>query len=318
MNVPFKNEAVHVLSVSGGKDSTAMYLLALESGVPFRAVFADTGNENQITLDYIRDLQSKTGGPEIEWVKADFSGDFKRKAEFIRQKWPEDGVSPERVEQAASMMHPHGSAFLDCCLMHGLFPGNKKMRFCSSDLKYYPIDALIDEILNAGNRVVSWVGVRAEESPSRAKLPEVEHEQDRGLTIFRPLLRWHLQDVIAIHARHGIELNPLYQLGMLRVGCMPCINSSKGELRVIAKRFPERIEMVKKWEDEVQKVSKSGKMMHFFRVDKTPLGEKTGDPSVATIDHVVAWANSGPGGDPRQGTFDLDDHSCMSALGVCE
>jgi hypothetical protein len=37
----------HLVSVSGGKDSTAVYLLAMESGRPFRAVFADTGNERR-------------------------------------------------------------------------------------------------------------------------------------------------------------------------------------------------------------------------------------------------------------------------------
>ncbi|WP_320200703.1 hypothetical protein RMR16_025150 (plasmid) [Agrobacterium sp. rho-13.3] len=34
----------HLVNVSGGKDSTATYLLALESGRAFRAVFADTGS----------------------------------------------------------------------------------------------------------------------------------------------------------------------------------------------------------------------------------------------------------------------------------
>ena len=56
-----------VLSISGGKDSTAMYLLALELGRDFTAVFADTGNEHEITYDYVRDLPRKTGGPEIRW-----------------------------------------------------------------------------------------------------------------------------------------------------------------------------------------------------------------------------------------------------------
>lgn len=38
----------HVVSVSGGKDSTATYLLALEyTGGDFDAVFADTGNEHE-------------------------------------------------------------------------------------------------------------------------------------------------------------------------------------------------------------------------------------------------------------------------------
>ena len=42
----------HVVSVSGGKDSTATYLLALEqTGGDFDAVFADTGNEHEATYE---------------------------------------------------------------------------------------------------------------------------------------------------------------------------------------------------------------------------------------------------------------------------
>ena len=86
----------HILSYSGGKDSTAMYLLALElaerHGFDFTPVFADTGNEHEATLDYVRDLPRRTGGPEIRWVKADFAEDFERKRRFIAAKWPGDLV----------------------------------------------------------------------------------------------------------------------------------------------------------------------------------------------------------------------------------
>ena len=42
----------HLVNVSGGKDSTAVYLRAIELGGPFRAVFADTGNEDQRVHDW--------------------------------------------------------------------------------------------------------------------------------------------------------------------------------------------------------------------------------------------------------------------------
>lgn len=41
---------VNIISVSGGKDSTALYLLAIEFfGKDFIPVFADTGNEHPVT-----------------------------------------------------------------------------------------------------------------------------------------------------------------------------------------------------------------------------------------------------------------------------
>lgn len=91
----------HVLSFSGGKDSTAMYLHAMESGRDFLPVFADTGNEHEITLDYVRDLPRRTGGPAIRWVKADFSDDFERKRRFIAEQWPKDGRPDDHVRAGA-------------------------------------------------------------------------------------------------------------------------------------------------------------------------------------------------------------------------
>lgn len=78
----------HLVSVSGGKDSTAVYLLAIESGRPFRAVFADTGNEHEATYEYVSRLAERTGGPEIEVVKADFSVELERRRKHIAEKWP--------------------------------------------------------------------------------------------------------------------------------------------------------------------------------------------------------------------------------------
>ena len=56
----------HIVSISGGKDSTATYLMALEKlGGDFLPVFADTGNEHPLTIEYISTLAQRTGGPEV-------------------------------------------------------------------------------------------------------------------------------------------------------------------------------------------------------------------------------------------------------------
>lgn len=56
---------INIVNVSGGVDSTACYLLALEererTGEDFRAVFADTGNEHDMTIAYVNELAAKTG-----------------------------------------------------------------------------------------------------------------------------------------------------------------------------------------------------------------------------------------------------------------
>ena len=54
---------INIVNVSGGVDSTACYLLAIEererTGEDFRAVFADTGNEHDMTIAYVNELAAK-------------------------------------------------------------------------------------------------------------------------------------------------------------------------------------------------------------------------------------------------------------------
>ena len=73
----------HIVNISGGKDSAACYMLAILRGKPFRAVTADTGHEHPITYEWIRQLHIRTGGPEVETVKADFSQKIKKKLEIL-------------------------------------------------------------------------------------------------------------------------------------------------------------------------------------------------------------------------------------------
>lgn len=253
---------VNVLSISGGKDSTAMWLYALETKPEgdILPVFADTGHEHPITYKYLDYLEEKLG--PIHRVRADFSEQIEQKRERIQAKWREEGVPEEKIAEALEVLQPTGIPFLDLCLWKGRFPATKA-RFCTAELKVRPLlERVFWPLLNEGYHVISWQGVRAQESAARAKLPERE-DTPEGFEIFRPLLNWKVEDVFAIHERHGIDPNPLYRQGMGRVGCMPCINCSKAELFEIARRYPEEIERVAQWEAIVKQASKRGASTFF-------------------------------------------------------
>lgn len=64
-------------------------------------------------------------------------------------------------------------------------------------------------------------------------------------------MKWTIAEVLEIHARYGIPMNPLYKLGMGRVGCMPCVMANKPELKAIAERFPEVYDKVAALEAKV-------------------------------------------------------------------
>lgn len=313
----------HIVSISGGKDSTALRLLAIEQGVEHIAVFADTGHEHPLTYEYVDYLEEKTG-PIIR-VKADFSEQFARKRLFIardqrtgRRKGKKVRWSNKAKRRALAALYPTGNPFLDLCMLKGRFPSTRA-RFCSEQTKHEPIfNEIVEPLLSDGVEVISWQGVRADESRARRDLLRVE-EVGGGLWNYRPIIDWTVEDVFAMHRKHGIEANPLYKQGMGRVGCMPCIHARKAELRKIAERFPEVIARVEEWERLVADCSKRGSSTLFPIAgtvfdDKQELTYK----NHGIRDHVE-WAKTTRGGKQYDLMASLDDEKmCSSIYGLCE
>lgn len=295
----------NIVSVSGGKDSTALLLLAIERQTEnLQAWFADTGHEHQQTYEYIDYLSNKVW--PIKTIKADFSAQISRKREFVATKWREQGVPEDRVLKALETLVPTGNPFLDLCLWKGRFPSTKA-RFCSEELKRNPIVEAQIELLDAGNEIWSWQGVRADESLARRDLPELD-EVGGGLWNYRPILKWTAEDCFAMHKKHGIKHNPLYEQGMGRVGCMPCIHARKDELLEISKRFPEEVERVARWERLVSAASKRGSSTFGVGVDV----------SVSSIHSVIEWAKTSHGGKQYDFLRMEEGPSCSSIYGLCE
>lgn len=303
-----------VVSFSGGKDSLACLLIALERGVEnLTVVFADTGNEHQQTLDFVQQVSEELH--PVTTVKADFAQQIKRKREFINTKWREQGISEKKIDAALSVLHPTGNPFLDLCLWKGRFP-SRRAQFCTAELKINPIyEQIILPLLDDNEPVESWQGVRRDESRNRAFLPE--HEMNGDLKIYRPIIDWSADRVVQyIMGRYG-KINPLYRQGMGRVGCMPCVNVGKTELSEIAQRFPEEVERIKTWERLVSNASKCASSTML------PTNNITADANVNYqthgIEQQIAWAKTSRGG--KQ--FDLfaigeTSNACASAYGLCE
>lgn len=314
----------NVISVSGGKDSTATLLLAIERGAEnLQAVFADTGHEHPEVYDYLDYLEAKIG-LKIRRIKPDFSHRIANKRKVVETKWRDEGVSEAIIERALSVLQPTGNPFLDLCLWKGRFP-SAMARFCTEELKRNPMfDQVLIPLMEQTDtqEVYSWQGVRADESASRAKLPELDEVGD-GLFNYRPILSWTAQDVFDFHRKHGVKWNPLYEQGLNRVGCMPCIMCRKDELREIANRWPEEIARVAEWERLVSLASKRG-ASSFYGPRVMGGGSVEGMTAEEAMEHlnitkVIEWSMTGRGGK----TFDLfstmaPDVGCSSAYGLCD
>ena len=269
---------INWINVSGGKDSTALLLWTLDEGLPnCRYVYADTKHEHPAVYDYLNYLQHKTG------------------------------VTIERVES---------EGFLEMSLRKQRFPSSQ-VRFCTQELKIFPLARYMgaQEPCSADDPHNVWVGIRAEESPSRATLPETlympikDGERIISYTLrMHPLLSWYVQDVFDIHKKHGINPNPLYKMGMHRVGCFPCILATKAELRTMFKAFPEMVDRLRDWEQQVATRSKRGDASFF------PVNRHTPQGYPCHIDDVVASLDQGP----ELPGLEQNTGGCMSIYGLCE
>ncbi len=270
-----------IVSVSGGKDSTACALALREAGFEFRMVFADTGWEAPETYVHLDHLRERLGPIDVVGSPGGMVAKIKDRAGF-----------PGRMQ-----------------------------RWCTQELKLKPLREYHDAYTQTfGAETVSVVGVRAAESEARAKLSEVDDDDQWNGWIWRPILAWPVADVIAIHHRHGIEVNPLYKRGHDRVGCYPCIMSGKEEIRLIAEHSPERIAEIRELELEataeraVRNAETPDRYSHavaaFFQ------SRYKGGESVS-IDKVVEWSQTSRGGRQLPLLIDPPPGGCFR-WGLCE
>ncbi len=190
----------HVVSLSGGKDSTAMLLMMLERGMRVdEVVYADTGME-----------------------------------------FPEMDAHIAKVEQAIDMpitylRHPQGFEYLmfDYVLQKGERQGERGYgwarpgsRWCTSRLKTELIDRYFREISNS-KAVVHYVGIAADES---------HRVKDKRY----PLVEWGVTEGEALDYcyKRGFDWEGLYGK-FHRVSCWCCPLKSLDELRVLRHDFPD-------------------------------------------------------------------------------
>ena len=315
---------LHVVSVSSGKDSTATLLLALERCLPGTMVpiFCDTGNEDAEVYSYL-DYLERVLGITIHRLKADFTDRFAAKRMFIaRDRRTRRDRRGRRVRwtnkakrRALAHLHPTGNPFLDLCMLKGRFP-SRKAQFCTEELKRNVAVEFQMELMDQGFNVVSWQGVRRDESEARRNAKKIERVAPK-LWCFRPIVDWTVEQVFAAHRSRDIEPNPLYRQNMSRVGCMPCINCQKEELRTISVRKVDHIYRVADWERLVGACSKRGFSTFFSDSHSAPDRRQIfTDLNVWTR---VEWSKTSRGGRQYNLLAGLDDNkACASAHGLCE
>lgn len=336
--IPDKSQH-YVIGFSGGKDSVATWLhLTRELQLPHvTCTFADTGHESPITYDYIDMLAREHDLPlvKIQPIVRDVEGELR--PEKIAERLPDadpldyfvrhhvDGNVIFRSMPVRELEHLWAMP-LDMerlAILKRRFPSTMA-RFCTTHLKLYPQRRWLREHCDLSH-VVRVSGVRAEESPARAKHPVYQFDEFMGCPLWLPIHHWSHGEVFACHKRHGVPPNPLYLQGMSRVGCFPCIMSRREELVQIALRFPDAMHDLKAMENRVAE-STGHDALSFFSNNKTPerfhshVCPQTGKSFPDALD-VMRWALNEPTNGQQlmfEDDHSEDGHTCSSQYGLCE
>lgn len=294
---------------SGGKDSLASLIWAIkESGFKkenIKAVFCDTGWENPITYNHIKEITLKL---DIELI-------------ILKSK--------------------KYNGFIDLATKKKRFPSTKA-KFCTTELKVIPmIDFILDE---CNDNLIIIQGIRAEESKNRSLMKKqctyfryyfesygtnkkgkekfhtyrkqdvINFRKKYMDDIIRPIFDWSSEKTIKYILDFGLKPNLLYYLGFKRVGCFPCIMCNKQEIKNIINNNPEVIESIKEAEKKIGSTFFPPNYLPKRYMTKTD--EKTGI-NVPIIENVIKYTMD------KNNNLDLfdDDNKkniCSSFYNICE
>ena len=159
-------------------------------------------------------------------------------------------------------------------------------RQCTSDLKRGPSTKATKRYADdhGFHIIVDALGLRAEESSKRAKLPKLttrEREHGAQSQRTRKIRQWYVwhpihdlteAEVWKIVKSSGHAPHPVYATGKTRAGCKLCVLGSKRDLQIGALHDPELYRDFVKLEQEV------GHTVHYQSGRKVGLEEWTGIP----------------------------------------
>lgn len=195
------------VSFSGGKDSTVVSNLVMKalSNEEILHIFGDTTLEFPETYAYVDRFKKEHPGTLV--------------------------LSSRNKEKN----------FEDLCEQLG--PPSRVMRWCCTVFKTGAIQRKITSLFRKQKRVLTFYGIRRNESVSRSKY---DRESDSPkITIQKtvsPIIDWLDFDVWLYLLTTGIDFNNAYRLGYTRVGCWCCPNNSSWSEFMSKVYMPEQYE----------------------------------------------------------------------------
>lgn len=179
------------VSFSGGKDSTVVSDIVHKSMGDKKVlhIFGDTTLEFPDTYRYVERFKKEHAGTPVVTVK-NKDKDFEQ-----------------------------------LCTILG--PPSRVMRWCCTVFKTGAISRKIDVLFRGKKRILTFYGIRRNESASRSKYDrESDSPKIAVQRTVSPIIDWMDYDVWLYIMSAGIDFNDAYRLGYVRVGCWCCPNNS--------------------------------------------------------------------------------------------
>jgi 3'-phosphoadenosine 5'-phosphosulfate sulfotransferase (PAPS reductase)/FAD synthetase len=281
----------HVVGFSGGIDSQACALWVRQRHDPADVVllFADTGWEDCLTYEFIRHYAANVF-PVV----------------FVT---PQVGDDPAFTRKERAGCERAGAKAGDVLTMELLARikgrwASSQARFCTTFLKLFPQKRWMAENLTGDYE--RYTGVRRDESRKRANTPDTEWDDFFDCQLNHPIAAWTKAECFDSVKAAGEAVNPLYSMGQSRVGCSPCHERSKDDIRQWAAYRPEEVVKVRAAE---------------VRTGRTFFPPMVPGLVMNFIDDVIAWSQTVRGG--RQRDLPMieaaaEAGSCSSKYGLCE
>lgn len=318
-----------IVTFSGGKDSMAALLWIKNNFTKnFEVVFCDTGWESEITYNYIKDVCDKLGKELIVLKSKKYDGFIdmvEKKKRFPSTKARFCTIELKTIPMIDYLLDVVKDDFV---VVQGIrkaeSESRSKMQEQCNYFKYYFEPYSTNEItiqtLESSKKKLTSIqqkklqkakerleaGKNDEKYHTYRKKEVIKFSNGRVTDVLRPIFEWSGQQTIEYILENGFDPNPLYKMGMKRVGCFPCIMSANMEIHQLAERFPERIKEITQYEQTLNS--------SFWGPDSIP--KRTYKGKFPLVPDVVRYVKS----KHEAGTL-FDDNeatSCMSYYGLCE
>ena len=201
---------IFLASFSGGKDSQVVLDLCTRALPPdaFQVIYSDTGYELPSSLELYEQVKEHYGKlyPDLKFSTA-------RNHENVLTYWDKIGTPSDTH------------------------------RWCCSIMKTAPLyNSFKQHETKRQNRILTFDGVRSEESIKRAGYQRTGKGKHTGVFNAHPIIDWNSAEVMLYLFERELPINKSYRDGKARVGCIICPFSTAWDDMIVQRTYPNELQ----------------------------------------------------------------------------